>query len=126
MCESSYLTSDLIICPVNDDSFSIESLKLTIEDIEESCDEYEANKPDIRVLKNRFSSDRRRRAGKDAEAELNREFAEIILPIHIRSGTCIKNTVNDGISIFDRSIKDKQIEDIRLSFNELLSTVYSQ
>jgi chromosome partitioning protein len=119
LCAAAYLTSDIIICPVNSDMFSVESMHLTKDDIEEACEEFDAPVPQMYVLKNRFSADnKKRKASKSTAAELNKDFADIILPFQIRAGACIENCLNEGKTLFDAG-KEAGIEEIRSAFFEL-------
>jgi chromosome partitioning protein len=122
LCASAYLTSDFVVCPVNSDIFSIESLKLTLEDIEEACEEYDVNRPQIYVLKNRFVETSKNKASKDIGAELNREFPDLVLPFQIRASASLTNSLNSGLSIYDCP-KETGIESIRSSFQDLLGVL---
>ncbi|RYE56619.1 MAG: ParA family protein [Sphingobacteriales bacterium] len=124
LCASSYLTSDVVICPVNSDVFSLDSLNLTIEDIESACTEFEANMPPIYVLKNRFAADHmRRKASKVTSAELNRDFAESLLPMQIRASATIENCLNAGITLYDAPKSETGIEEIKRAFYELFNFI---
>lgn len=69
LCRASYLSSDIIICPVNDDVFSIDSLHLTIEDIEEACEEFEVEQPLTKVLRNKFTISSKEKSSKSSPKE---------------------------------------------------------
>lgn len=99
ICSSAYLTSDLVIMPVCPDIFSLESLYLTLEDIHEACQDFECNMPKIKVLKNKFSDDRK--AAESVNIELNREFADSLLEFQIKDSAQISNALNEGVGIFD-------------------------
>lgn len=131
LCRASYLSSDVIICPVLDDVFSIDSLHLTIEDIEEACEEFDVAKPTIKVLRNRFSTlnpdtgnKRIRKASIDIGAELNREFADKLLPLQVRETESVKNALNNGLSFYD-SPKDARIEDVKTAIEDLFQFIQS-
>ena len=94
-----YLSSDIVVCIVNSDVFSLESLILTKEDIHEMADRFEAKKPDIRVLRNRFSAQRRN--ARESHIELQRDYADELLPFQVKESAVIANAINDGLSPFD-------------------------
>lgn len=119
LCAAAYLSSDIIVCPVNSDMFSVESMHLTRDDIEEACAEFDVPMPPMYVLKNRFSADnKKRKASKSTAAELNKEFSDMILPFQIRAGACIENCLNEGKTLFEAG-KEAGIEEIRSAFFEL-------
>jgi len=128
LCRSSYLTSDIVICPVLDDVFSIESLHLTLEDIEEACTNFEKTPPIIKVLRNRFSAlspksgKVNRRASKDIGVELNREFPDILLPLQVRETEAVKNSLNNGHSFFSAP-KDPRLEDVKSAIEDLFKVI---
>ena len=94
-----YLSSDIVVCLVNSDVFSLESLILTKEDITEMAERFEARKPEIRVLRNRFSEQRRN--ARESHAELQRDFPDELLPFQIKESAVIANAINDGMSPFE-------------------------
>lgn len=127
LCAAAYLTSDIVVCPVNSDTFSVDSMHLTKEDIEEACAEFEVPVPQMFVLKNRFSAEnlkRKRRASKETSAELNKEFADMMLPFQIRAGACIENCLNDGITLYDAS-RETGLEEIKSAFFDLFTLLSS-
>lgn len=118
LCASAYLSSSLILCPVNSDIFSLESLFLTIEDIEESAEQFEAKVPEIKVIKNKFSSETRKSA-KAVATELNRECSDFLLEVQIKNTSKIENCLNEGKSIWD----DRGGDDVKASFLDLAKVV---
>ena len=99
LISSAYLTSKLIVMPTFPDSWSIESLQLTIDDIHEDCKQFDCSIPEIKILINKFLADRR--ASKDAWQVLSRDFGKYLLPYQIKESASLQNFVNEGISIFE-------------------------
>ena len=97
--QTAYLTADQIIFPINNDVFSLDSLALTIEDIEETCKDFDANMPDYKILRNRYSKGRRNT--RETTSELMQEYGDKVLPFQIKNSAAIENAINDGKMIFD-------------------------
>jgi chromosome partitioning protein len=120
LCVSAYLTADSILCPVNPDIFALQTLGLTLEDIDEACEEWEVPKPQIHVLKNRFKAPGARSlASTDIGCELDRDFADLLLPIQVKSTDSVTNCLNGGHSLYDYPKRDPGIESLKLSFFEI-------
>lgn len=95
---SAYLASDAVVCIVNSDVFSLESLDLTIEDIHSAAESFECAVPDIKVLRNRFQA--QRRGARETAMHLSKDYAEKVLPFQIKETSAISNAINDGINPF--------------------------
>lgn len=96
---SAYITSDLVIMPTLPDIWSIESIDLTMEDIRDAAQEYGCRVPECKVVLNRYSG--HRSASKDAIAELEENYSDLLLPFWIKETASIQNSINEGYSIFD-------------------------
>ena len=99
MIAAAYLSSDTVFCVVNSDVFSLESLVLTREDIIEMSERFEANCPEIKILRNRFSEQRRN--ARETHVELQKDFPTELLPFQVRESATIANAINDGINPFE-------------------------
>lgn len=117
LISSAYLTSDLIIMPTFPDSWSMESLQLTLDDLEEECSQFEAKVPEVKVIMNKFLPDRK--ASKEAWKVLMENFSDYLLPFHIKESAGLQNTINDGISIFESS----KYPEIKEALNSLSSVI---
>ena len=117
LISSAYLTSDLVIMPTFPDSWSIESLQLTIDDIHEDCKQFDSPIPEMKILMNKFLSDRK--ASKDAWQVLLEEFRKYLLPYQIKESAALQNFVNEGVSIFETT-GHLEIKD---AFNSLCSVI---
>ena len=82
---SAYITSDIVVIPTFPDSWSLESVMLTLEDVEEEANKY---RPD-------------RNASKDAWETMMKEFGSHVLPFQIKESADLQNSINDGKSIFE-------------------------
>ena len=96
---SAYIASDIVVIPTFPDSWSLESVMLTIEDIQEEAKKWQLKSPDIRVILNKYRSDRT--ASKDAWALMMREFGNYVLPFQIKESADLQNSINDGKSLFE-------------------------
>lgn len=101
LISSAYLTSDLVVMPTFPDSWSMESLQLTLDDLQEECAQFEAKVPEIKIIMNKFLPDRK--ASKEAWRVLMENFSDYLLPFHIKDSAGLQNTINDGVSIFESS-----------------------
>lgn len=117
LISSAYLTSDLVVMPTFPDSWSIESLQLTIDDIKEDCSQFDSKLPEIKILMNKFFAERK--ASKDAWGVLSKEFGEFLLPYQIKESAALQNFVNEGISIFETT-GHLEIKD---AFNSICSVI---
>ena len=117
LISSAYLTSDLIIMPTFPDSWSIESLQLTLDDLEEECSQFEVKVPEIKILMNKFLPDRK--ASQEAWKVLVNNFGDYLLPFQIKESAGLQNTINNGISIFE----SPKYPEIKESLNLLSRTI---
>lgn len=101
LISSAYLTSDLVIMPTFPDSWSIESLQLTLDDLEEECAQFDAKIPEVKIVMNKYLPDRK--ASQEAWKVLVNNYGDYLLPFQIRESAGLQNTINDGISIFESS-----------------------
>lgn len=115
--QTAYLSSDIIIFPINNDVFCLDSLNLTLEDIEETCEQFEAPMPPYKVLRNRYS--KLRRNTRETTTELMRDFGDKVLPFQIKNCAAIENSLNDGKMIFDVSGE----ADVKSAFEDLLDCI---
>gem|GEM_PF-1084306 len=122
LISSAYLTSDLVLMPTFPDSWSIESLQLTIDDITEDCRQFDSEPPDIKILMNKFLSDRK--ASKDALDVLSKNYGEYLLPYQIKESAALQNFVNNGVSLFEAS-GNLEIKDSFRSICHLISPLES-
>lgn len=96
---SAYITSDIVVIPTFPDSWSLESVMLTLEDVEEEANKWRVPVPEMRVLLNKYRPDRN--ASKDAWETMMREFGSHVLPFQIKESADLQNSINDGKSIFE-------------------------
>jgi chromosome partitioning protein len=96
---SAYICSDIVVIPTFPDSWSLESVILTIEDIQEESKKWQIPTPEIKVILNKFRPDRN--ASKDAWEMMMKEFGEHVLPFQIKESADLQNSINDGKSIFE-------------------------
>jgi chromosome partitioning protein len=101
LISSAYLTSDLVVMPTFPDSWSIESLQLTLDDLEEECSQFDVKIPEIKIVMNKYLPDRK--ASQEAWKVLVNNYGDYLLPFQIRESAGLQNTINDGISIFESS-----------------------
>ena len=101
LISSAYLTSNIVVMPTFPDSWSIESLQLTVDDIADDCNQFDCDLPEIKILMNKFLPERK--ASKDALDVLSKSFGEYLLPYQIKESAALQNFVNDGVSIFERT-----------------------
>jgi len=100
LISSAYLASEVVVCPVNSDVWSLESLILTIEDITSAAKKWRCRAPTIRVVRNKVAPPQRRDR-RETDVELAKEFATLLLDISFKASSALSNAINDGISIFD-------------------------
>lgn len=94
-----YLSSDLVVMPTFPDSWSLESILLTKEDIEDECEKWGIQVPEMHVILNKYRPDRS--ASKDAWAVLINDFKDMVLPFQIRESADLQNSINEGKSVFE-------------------------
>lgn len=97
---SAYLCSEIVICPVNSDVWSLESLQLTTEDVAHAAKKWRCQAPAIRVVRNRVAPPQRRDT-RETEVELAKAYAPLLLDIAFKASTILSNAINDGVSIFE-------------------------
>lgn len=96
---SAYISSNVVIIPTFPDSWSLESVLLTLEDVEEEANKWQRPIPEMKVLLNKYRPDRT--ASKDAWNTMMREFGSHVLPFQIKESADLQNSINDGKTIFE-------------------------
>ena len=114
---SAYLACTTIIIPTFPEKLSIESIGLTIDDIEIEAEKYEAKVPNIHILLNKFNPSRR--ASKDAFQVLAELYSDKLLPFSIKESADLQNSTDQGKTIFD-GYYDKSL---RESVTNLANTI---
>lgn len=123
LISSAYLTSDIVVMPTFPDAWSIESLQLTIDDINDDCEQFDSEKPEIKILMNKYRSDRT--ASKEAWNTLSKEFGQYLLPFQIKESAHLQNLVNEGLSLFEKG-SNKDIKEAFISVCDILCPVNSE
>ena len=100
---SCYLACELIIMPSFPNVYSLESVELTMADIEEVATEYDARKPEIKILLNAFRSTEK--ASREVRHALESDFKEHLLPFEISKYQDVSNLINEGLSVLEASSK---------------------
>ena len=118
MESAAYLSSDLVICPLDEDVFSIDSFAMTVEDIHEVCEQFDVSPPPIKLLRNKTTSEDRI-SYKETYEELMKDHGDKLLPFFIKSKAAVKNSINSGVSVFDL----KGELDLKSSIGELVSYI---
>jgi chromosome partitioning protein len=111
---AAYLSSEVVICPVNSDVWSLESLELTKEDIEHAAKKWVCAAPEIRIVRNKVAPPQRRDT-RETEVELAKDYAGFMLDISFKQTAALSNAVNDGSSIFE----SRAAVELRSSFLQL-------
>lgn len=96
---SAYITSNVVVIPSFPDSWSIESVALTIEDVEEEAKKWGRPVPEMKVILNKYRPDRT--ASKDAWGTVMEEFGSYVLPFQIKESADLQNAINEGKTIFE-------------------------
>ena len=104
---SAYITSDIIIIPTFPDKWSLESVILTLEDVEEAATEWEVPLPDTKILLNKYRADRK--ASKEAWETLITHFGNKVLPFQIKESAELQNAINEERSIWESGGKCPKI-----------------
>ena len=96
---SAYITSNVVVIPTFPDSWSLESVMLTLEDVEEEAKKWGRPVPEMKVLLNKYRPDRT--ASKDAWSTMMNEFSSRVLPFQIKESADLQNSINEGKTIFE-------------------------
>lgn len=118
LTSSAYISSDIVLMPVNSDVFSLDSLRLTIDDIEYCADDYSVPLPIIKILKNKYGE--KRRNSRDLDDELT-EYGSKVIPRYIKSSALIEDCINESKSVYDSNRKEYVL--FTDSFDEVLSNL---
>jgi len=114
---SAYAASDIVVIPTFPDSWSLESVLLTIEDINEMAEKWQTKTPEIKVIMNKYRTDRI--ASQEAWEMMTREMVNYLLPFQIKESADLQNSINSGKSLFETHAP-KAVKD---SFNMLADLV---
>lgn len=105
---SAYAASDIVVIPTFPDTWSLESVLLTIEDIKEMSEKWQTKAPEIKVILNKYRVDRL--ASQEAWETMTKEMGNYLLPFQIKESADLQNSINSGKSLFEshapKSIKD--------------------
>lgn len=116
---AAYLTSEIVVMPTFPDTWSLESIALTIEDIKEDAKRFEAHIPEIKILLNKFNPTRK--ASKEAWSYLAQTYPDLFLPFQIKESAELQNSINDGACIFD--LRRIGTQDVRESISLLADLI---
>jgi chromosome partitioning protein len=96
---SAYLAADLIIMPCTPSIYSLESVALTIEAVDNLAAEFECPAKNYKILMNQYSPGRV--ASQEVLDALIDSYKSTVLPIKIRDSADIANATNAGKSVFE-------------------------
>ncbi len=119
--QSAISASDTIVLPINPDLFSIEGLKICVEEIKNIAESFD-KKIDIKIIINKF--DNRTILSHEIsqflfEAEY---FKHLVLPTVVHNNQDFSNKLSRGVSIYDSPSQKKcakEIDDIVINLMEL-------
>ncbi len=114
---SAYLAADLIVLPCTPSIYSLESVALTIEAIDQLADQFECPERNYKILMNQYNSSRV--ASQEIIQALMETYKSKVFPFYIRESADIANSTNAGRSIFEV----KCSRSIREDFHELTMQV---
>ena len=119
--QSAIIASDTIVLPINPDLFSVEGLKICIEEIKLLAESYQKD-IDIKIIINKF--DNRTILSHEISQFLFEEdyFKELVLPTVVHNNQDFTNKLSRGVSIYDSPSQKKsakEIDDIVIDLMEL-------
>ncbi|MBH37760.1 hypothetical protein CL658_01880 [bacterium] len=119
--QSAIIASDTIVLPINPDLFSVEGLKICIEEIKLLAESYQKD-IDIKIIINKF--DNRTILSHEISQFLFEEdyFKELVLPTVVHNNQDFSNKLSRGVSIYDSPSQKKsakEIDDIVINLMEL-------
>ena len=100
---SCYLCADLIIQPAFPNIYSLESVQLTLDDLKELCQEFDAPMPQTKILLNAFRASEK--ASRETRHELESKYKDQLLPFEIGKHQDVSNLINEGLSVLDTKTK---------------------
>jgi chromosome partitioning protein len=114
------LASNRIIIPVNPDKFSMEGLKITVEEAARLNAKYKKTSPCINILFNRY--DARKSSSSEYLKQLmsNDVYKDLMLNTFIRDNADISNFIRHKESIFDSTKNSYAREDLDLFCREIM------
>lgn len=110
---SAYLAADLVVLPCTPSVYSLESVALTIEAIDQLADQFECPERNYKILMNQYNSGRV--ASQEIIQALMETYKSKVFPFYIRESADIANATNAGRSVFEI----KCSRSIREDFHEL-------
>lgn len=96
---AAYMAADLVLMPVIPDSWSIESIALTLEDIRDTATLWNLNQPVTRLVLNRYNP--HRKAGVEGEELIRREYDGLLYDTVLSESSAVQNALNDGYSLLN-------------------------
>lgn len=111
---------DQIVIPVGSDIFSLQGLKLTLEEIETICETFGLDQPEVRILFAKY--DGREKLSIESLAELTRHerYSRLLLPCFIRSCAEFSKSAKKGETLFAKLKKSSGRDDYDMYTRELL------
>lgn len=94
---AAYMAADLVLMPVIPDSWSIESIALTLEDIRDTASEWKLRQPVVKLVLNRYNPNRK--AGIESGDMIRGEYGDLLLDTVLSESSTVQNALNDGNSM---------------------------
>jgi chromosome partitioning protein len=112
------LASDLVICPVAPESFSLTGLQLTVNHVEQLSQRFGA-KQEIKILLNKFNARAKLSSSIVSQIMSNPAFSSHYVPGFIRETTSIPSTIAAGTGLFE----DRRVKAVHEDIDSLIEAV---
>lgn len=106
---STICAADAIIIPVGGDAFSFTGLDVTLQEIQNICQTFALELPDVRILPIRYQE--HERVSSNALVRLQEHYIDYLLPVQIRSSTLFDQALEMRQSVFANARKSPARED---------------
>jgi chromosome partitioning protein len=115
---SSICAADTIVIPVNNDSFSLKGLKLTLQEIESICGTFGFPEPEIKVLFTRY--DKRQTMTRDIYGQVEKEYKDYLVPVVIHTSTDFSKAIARRETVFASPRKSQAKSDYDIFIKNIL------
>ena len=121
---STICAAHIIVVPIASDAFSFRGLDMTLDEIAAICETFRLPKPDVAALLTRYVG--RQRLSQAAQAKLEENYADYLLPVTIRSSTAFSKALERNQTVFANARRCTAREDYDRYVKHVLDMDFSE
>jgi len=115
---SSICAADTVVITVNNDTFSLKGLRLTLQEMTSICDTFGIKRPNVKILFTRY--DKRQKMTHDIYRIVSQDYPQHMSPAVINTSTDFSKAIADNTTVFASPRKSQAKADYDLFVRDLL------